>query len=118
MQFIMEAEGFWHKLDELVRSCPVKIDRPRGSSHPRHGVRYPLDYGYLQATQAADGGGIDVWVGSLPHGQVTGVVCTIDVHKRDAEIKILLGCTSQESHQIAAFHNAGAQAAVLVERPH
>jgi inorganic pyrophosphatase len=116
MRLIMGTVGFWHKLDELVSSCPVKIDRPRGSPHPRYGVRYPLDYGYLQGTQAADRGGIDVWVGSLPHGQVAGLVCTIDMHKRDAEIKILLGCTGQEIEQIVAFHNAGAQAAMLVER--
>jgi inorganic pyrophosphatase len=26
---------------------------------------YPLDYGYLEITTSSDGGGIDVWFGSL-----------------------------------------------------
>src|SRR5690349_3318836 len=58
---------------------------------------YSLDCGYLEGTQAADGGGIDVRVGSLPGNRVTAVICTIDLTKRDAEIKILIGCTMDES---------------------
>ncbi len=90
---------FWCKLDELVRSCDLVIDRPRGSAHPHYpGIIYPLDYGYLAGTTAADGGGIDVWVGSLLERRVTGIISTVDLLKRDAETKILLGCTSDEAH--------------------
>lgn len=39
---IVNADRFWHKLDELVAIYPVEIDRPRGSTHPRYGSRYPL----------------------------------------------------------------------------
>ena len=114
----MNAEKrFWCKLDELVAAHPVEIDRPRGSKHPRYGFRYSLDYGYLQGTHAADGAGIDVWVGSLYHRRVTGVVCTIDMDKPVAEIKILLGCTAQEAQQILSIHNVAAQAATLDGRP-
>lgn len=113
----MNADRFWGKLDELVAVHPVEIDRPRGSVHPRYGFRYPLDYGYLRGTHAADGGGIDVWVGSLSHRRVTGIVCTIDMDKLDAEMKILLGCTAQEAQRILSIHNVAAQAATLVGRP-
>ncbi len=47
---------------------------------------------------------------------MTAVLCTVDLEKQDAEIKILLGCTPEEARQIAATHNTGAQAAILVER--
>ena len=77
---------------------------------------YPLDYGYLEGTMSADGSGLDVWVGSLPDKAVTSVLCTVDLDKRDAEIKILLGCTPEEARQIVAIHNVGGQAAILVER--
>lgn len=108
---------FWPGLDRLVSLCPLCIDRPQGATHPRYpDFVYPFDYGYLEGTTAADGGGIDVWVGSLPDRQVTAVICTIDLHKRDAEMKILLGCTPDEARAILATHNTGAQAGILIER--
>jgi inorganic pyrophosphatase len=118
MAAVTEGEAFWRGLDELVAACRLVIDRPRGTPHPRHpSFVYPLDYGYLQGTRAADGDGIDVWVGSLPGRRVTAVVCTVDTDKRDAEVKILLGCTPQEARSILAVHNKGAQAGMLLERP-
>jgi inorganic pyrophosphatase len=93
------------------------IDRPAGTSHPRYpDFIYPLDYGYLQDTQAMDQGGVDVWVGSLPGRQVTGVICTVDLSKRDTEIKILLGCTDAEARTILAMHNSGSQSGILITR--
>lgn len=113
----MDDDRFWGKLDDLVAACPLKIDRPKGAAHPRYpAVVYPFDYGYLEGTQSGDGDGVDVWVGSLPEKEVTGVVCTVDVQKRDAEVKILLGCTPGEAQAIVRFHSDGAQAAVLVRR--
>jgi inorganic pyrophosphatase len=57
-----------------------------------------------------------VWVGTLPDPCVTAVLCTVDLEKRDAEVKILLGCTTGEAHRILAMHNVGSQSAVLLER--
>jgi inorganic pyrophosphatase len=109
---------FWATLDGLVAACTLRIDRPRGSSHPRYpDLVYPLDYGYLEDTLSVDGGGIDIWVGSLADKRVTAIVCTVDTVKRDAEMKILLGCTPQEAQVILGVHSSDAQAAVLVERP-
>ena len=33
-----------------------------------------------------DGGGIDVWRGSLPDPRVVGVICTVNLEKRNSEI--------------------------------
>lgn len=108
---------FWAALDRLATECQVVIDRARGSAHPRYpDLIYPLDYGYLAGTSAGDGAGIDVWVGSLASRAVTGVICTVDLHKRDAELKVLLGCTPAEARRLQAFHSDGAQAALLVVR--
>ena len=112
-------KDFWLKLDRLVTEHELVIDRSKGSRHPRYPeMIYPLDYGYLAGTQAADGDGIDVWVGSLPDRAVTAVICTVDMLKRDTEVKILLGCTPQEAQTILGFHNDDSdwQSALLIKR--
>lgn len=111
------SDDFWRKLDDLVGASALVIDRPTGSAHPRYpGFIYPLDYGYLAGTAAADGGGIDVWLGTLPERRVTGIIATVDLRKRDAEIKILLGCTPEEARAALAAQHSGDQAARLIER--
>ena len=113
----MTTASFWDKLDRLVADGTIRIDRPAGSAHPRYpSFIYPLDYGYLEGTGSSDGNDLDVWIGSLPGRAVTAVLCTVDLVKRDAEVKILLGCTPDEARQIAAVHSTRAQAAILVER--
>lgn len=114
----MPNNDFWGVLDELVAGAEICIDRPRGTAHPRYpDLVYPLDYGYLKHTTSGDGAGIDVWRGSLPERRVTAVVCTVDIIKRDSEIKLLIGCTEDEARTILAIHNSGPQAALLLSRP-
>ena len=104
--------SFWQAMSELLVTNNIIIDRPKGSTHPRYPeVVYPLDYGYLENTTASDGGGIDVWLGSLnpamdEHGvkTLTGILCTFDRLKRDAEIKLLIGCTQEDIQTIQVFH--------------
>ncbi len=101
-----DSSAFWEALDALVRSSKLIIDRPRGTAHPKHpGFRYPLDYGFLEGTASMDGGGIDVWLGSDPAQKIDAVVCTVDLLKRDSEIKILIGCTEAEKQTVLRAHN-------------
>ena len=111
----MNDQDFWSRLASFVSRGSVVVDRAKGSRHPRiPGLIYPLDYGYLTNLRSGDGGGVDVWVGSLKRRVITGVICTVDLGKRDAEVKILLGCTRREQRRILALHNYGNQRAVLV----
>jgi coenzyme F420-0:L-glutamate ligase / coenzyme F420-1:gamma-L-glutamate ligase len=97
---------FWAALEQLVQEHKVVVDRPKGTHHPCYsGHSYPVDYGYLEGTRAADGQGIDVWIGSLPGRMVEAVILTVDLVKRDSEIKLLLGCTPPEQSQILDFLN-------------
>ena len=100
--------SFWQSIIQLLMTNPIVIDRPQGSSHPRYPtVIYPLDYGYLENTTSGDGGGIDVWLGSLNKVNtktLTGILCTFDTLKRDAEIKLLIGCNSEDIVVIRDFH--------------
>jgi inorganic pyrophosphatase len=111
----MNDQDFWSRLASFVSRGSVVVDRPKGSRHPRiPGLIYPLDYGYVKDLRSGDGDGVDVWIGSLKRQVITGIVCTIDLGKRDTEVKILLGCTPAEQRRILSLHNWGDQRAVLV----
>jgi inorganic pyrophosphatase len=108
---------FWALVDRLVTTSEPVIDRPKGSLHPRSSTaRYPLDYGYLAGTISGDGDGIDVWRGSLPEGGVTGAIVTVDLGKRDAELKLLVGCTPDEARAALQFHTGDRVAGLLIPR--
>jgi inorganic pyrophosphatase len=103
---------FWKAMTELLTTNAIIIDRPKGSTHPRYEAAvYPLDYGFLEDTTSSDGGGIDVWIGSLNTvvdkqnaKTLTGILCTFDTLKHDAEIKLLIGCSEEDIQVIQEFH--------------
>lgn len=102
----MENTAFWQLLDELVRNSEIVIDRPKGTAHPKFpNFIYKVDYGYLKDTASMDGGGIDVWVGSKDDREINAVICIVDMLKRDSEIKILIGCTEEETALVYETHN-------------
>lgn len=97
---------FWQRLDELLATSKIVIDRPKGSCHPRFPeIVYQLDYGYLDATTSTDGEGLDVWLGSEPDKGLVAVICTVDLDKRDAEMKLMVGCTEEQMLYIEDFYN-------------
>ena len=108
---------YWDSLDQLMRDNVLVIDRPRGSAHPRyHDSIYPVDYGYLEGTKSGDGRGIDVWRGTQSDGKVQAILATVDMIKKDAEIKLIVGCTEEEMDQLYAYNNTFSQASILVKR--
>lgn len=46
----------------LGKIVTVKIDRPFGSTHPKHGFIYPVNYGYIPGTISGDGEELDAYV--------------------------------------------------------
>ena len=96
---------FWETLDELAANSEIVIDRPKGTAHPKYpDFIYRVDYGYLKNTASMDGAGIDVWVGS-GEKKIDAIICTVDLMKKDSEIKILIGCTEKEKQIIYQTHN-------------
>ncbi len=68
----------------LGRRVYVRIDRPLGSHHPDHGFIYPVNYGFVPDTPAADGEDLDAYVLGVfePLETFTGV-CLAILHRRD-----------------------------------
>ena len=46
----------------LGKIVNVKMDRPMGSKHPKHGFMYPVNYGYIPNTVSGDGEELDAYV--------------------------------------------------------
>ena len=111
-------ESFWKAVESLIHESEIAIDRPKGSHHPRYPeIVYPVDYGYLKNTSSMDGSGIDVWRGTDTSGKIDAIVCTVDLQKKDSEIKMLIGCSAAEKALIVDFHNRGElMKAILIER--
>lgn len=108
---------FWERLDALLAQSRIVIDRPRGSHHPRFPqIVYEIDYGYLDGTTSTDGEGVDVWIGSDPARMLDAVICTVDMDKRDAEMKLMVGCTEAEKAYIERFYNGWPDMGAIVVR--
>jgi inorganic pyrophosphatase len=76
----------------LRQEVVVQIDRPMGSRHPVQGFIYPVNYGYLPDTVAADGEAVDVYVLGIfePVTCFTGR-CIAVIHRTDdAEDKLVV----------------------------
>ncbi|HJJ05492.1 MAG TPA: inorganic diphosphatase [Clostridiaceae bacterium] len=51
-----------NNIDYLDKTLEIKIDRPLGSKHPKHGFIYPVNYGYVPNTISGDGEELDCYV--------------------------------------------------------
>lgn len=106
---------FWEYMEMVIESSTIQIDRPQGSKHPRYpDLFYPHDYGYLKNTVTTDGGGLDVWLCSRSKARLDGIICTVDLNKKDVEIKLLIGCSEDELLTILKFYNSDAMRAIFI----
>ncbi len=68
----------------LGKSITIKIDRPIGSKHPKHGFIYEVNYGFVPDTKAPDGEEIDAYLlgTDKPTEEFTGK-CIAIIHRSD-----------------------------------
>ena len=96
MEMIYDEE-YWEMLEGFVATHEIVIDRPKGTIHLRYSnMLYKIDYGYIKNTISMDNEGIDIWIGTEGSNRVSGLICTIDRIKVDAE----------EMDYIYHFHNS------------
>ncbi|MCI8851102.1 MAG: Inorganic pyrophosphatase [Erysipelotrichaceae bacterium] len=109
---------FWQKLDTLFFSSKLVVDRPRYTVHYKYSnLVYPVDYGYLSDTTGSDQAPIDVFKGSQKTNQVGAIVVSADILKKDCEVKLLIGCSEEEEHEVLEFLNQTEfQKAILIHR--
>ncbi len=77
----------------LGTTVTVTVDRPLGSRHPQYpDLYYPINYGYISGTVAADGEEIDAYILGVdrPITQFTGRVIAVIHRRNDVEDKLVV----------------------------
>lgn len=116
----MELENnayFWQKLDILVMSSDMAVEREKDSHHPDYGnMIYPVDYGYIRS-DSRDNKKIGFFRGSNETYQVQAIAVCADILKKDLEVKLLFGCSEDEINSIMLFLNqSDFQKCILIRR--
>ena len=76
----------------LGKKVLVKMDRPLGCIHPKHGFVYPVNYGYIPNTISGDGEELDAYVlgEHSPLETFEGVVVAIIHRTNDNDDKLVV----------------------------
>ena len=76
----------------LGKIVKVKMDRPLGSKHPKHGFIYPVNYGYIPNTVSGDGEELDAYVLGVhePLDEFEGQVVAIIHRTNDNDDKLVV----------------------------
>lgn len=83
---MVESKSYIGKLVE------VKMDRPMGSKHPKHGFIYPVNYGYVPNTISGDGEELDCYVLGVfePLEKFTGKCIAVIHRTNDNDDKLVI----------------------------
>ena len=70
----------------------VRIDRPMGSKHPKHGFIYPVNYGFVPNTVSGDGEELDCYVLGVfePIEEFTGTCIAVIHRTNDNDDKLIV----------------------------
>lgn len=68
----------------IGKTVAVKMDRPKGTKHPKHGFVYEVNYGFVPNTISGDGEELDVYVLGVetPLEEFEGE-CVAVIHRMD-----------------------------------
>ncbi len=85
--------------DYLGKIVKVKMDRPMGIAHPKHGFIYPVNYGFIPNTVSGDGEELDAYVlGEFkPLDEFEGEVVAI-IHRTNDDDDKLVVCPKGKNY--------------------
>ncbi len=81
-----------NNIDYLDKALEIKIDRPLGSKHPKHGFIYPINYGYVPNTISGDGEELDAYLLGIyePVNEFEGECIAIIHRTNDNDDKLII----------------------------
>jgi len=82
----------------LGKVINIKIDRPIGSKHPKHGFIYEVNYGFVSNTKAPDGEEVDAYLLGVnePVEEFAGKCIAVIHRKDDNDDKLVIVSKSKE----------------------
>ncbi len=110
-------------IEYLGREVNVVIDRPLGSTHPKHDdIIYPVNYGYIQNTVSGDGEEIDVYLlgVSVPVRDFSCRIIAVIERLDDDENKLVgapvgVGFTKEEIESLTNFQEQYFDTKIITE---
>lgn len=106
--------------DYLGKTVDVVMDRPLGSVHPKHGFKYPVNYGFIPGTVSGDGEELDAYVlgEDKPLKKFKGVVKAIIHRTNDNDDKLVVASpeknfTDEEIRQITHFQEQWFESVII-----
>lgn len=95
---------FWQKVDTLLFSSKIEITKNKNDVHNEFtNLKYPVAYGYLKSEDTTVKP-INLYLGEHGHS-VEAIIITVDILKKDMDIKLLFGCNKEEVLLILYFLN-------------
>ena len=78
--------------DYIGKTVLVKMDRPYGSKHAKHGFIYPVNYGFIPNTISGDGEELDAYVLGVfePIDEFKGKVIAVINRTNDDDDKLVV----------------------------
>ena len=78
--------------DYIGKPVLVKMDRPYGSKHAKHGFIYPVNYGFIPNTISGDGEELDAYVLGVfePIDEFKGKVIAVINRTNDDDDKLVV----------------------------
>lgn len=91
--------------EDLGKPIKIKIDRPMGSKHPKHGFIYPVNYGYVPGIMGGDGEELDAYLLGVyePVDEYEGRLIGIIHRDDDVEEKLAVAPKTYTAEQIEAL---------------
>lgn len=78
------SESFELAKELLGKKVQVTMDRPLGSTHPKHGFEYEANYGFIEGIKAPDGEDLDAYFLGVTEAVSLGEgICIAIAHRRD-----------------------------------
>lgn len=78
--------------DFLGKDVRVRVDRPKGSKHPKWGWEYEVNYGFVEGVMAPDGEELDAYILKVerPVAEFRGRVVAIIHRLEDDDDKLVV----------------------------
>ena len=91
-KYAMEKISNQKVKDFIGKIVTVSIDRPLGSTHPKWGYKYPINYGFISGIESADGEDLDAYIigPSRPLTTFTGICVAIIRRLDDNDDKLIV----------------------------